>query len=161
LENADASIPILASFLVPTMSLSCAHIRLCSLAAEQKINVYRCRYGDGWTHSVGSIAVEVAPGSLAIDPMQKVLFASLRTNSKLASFAIDSDTGKLKHLSTIALPKGENAASVGTDRTGRWLLSALIWHSSRSPDQRGRYHRNARDPNREDGKDCSLYHNQS
>lgn len=111
-------------FLVPTMSLSAHTFVYVSLAAEQKINVYRLDTATGGLTPVGSIAVESAPGSLAIDPMQKVLFASLRTNSKLASFAIDSDTGKLKHLSTIALPKGENAASVGTDRTGRWLLSA-------------------------------------
>src|SRR5262249_23200582 len=44
--------------------------------------------------------------------------------SALASFGIDPATGSLKQLSTAALPKGENAAFVGTDRTGRWLLSA-------------------------------------
>jgi 6-phosphogluconolactonase len=42
----------------------------------------------------------------------------------LASFRIDPATGKLKALGTAALPKGENAVFVGTDRTGGWLLSA-------------------------------------
>jgi 6-phosphogluconolactonase len=68
--------------------------------------------------------VDGAPGALAVDPHKKFLFASLRTTSTLASFAIDPATGKLKHLSTAELPKGENAAFVSTDRSGRWLLSA-------------------------------------
>ena len=59
-----------------------------------------------------------------VDPQKKFLFASLRTNSTLASFGIDPATGKLKLHSTAQLPKGENAAFVGTDRTGRWLVSA-------------------------------------
>jgi 6-phosphogluconolactonase len=59
-----------------------------------------------------------------VDPQRRFLFASLRTTSSLASFRIDPATGKLKHISTAALPKGENAAFVGTDRSGRWLLSA-------------------------------------
>src|SRR5262249_22349118 len=45
-------------------------------------------------------------------------------NSTLASFRLDPATGKLKPIGTVQLPKGENAAFVGTDRTGRWLLSA-------------------------------------
>ena len=35
-----------------------------------------------------------------------------------------SQTSPVSRSNTAALPKGENAAFVGTDRTGRWLLSA-------------------------------------
>jgi len=95
-----------------------------SMAPEQKIQVYRLDSKDGKLTAVEALAVEGAPGSLSVDPQKKFLFASLRTTSALASFHIDPSTGKLTHLSTAALPKGENAAFVATDRTGRWLLSA-------------------------------------
>jgi 6-phosphogluconolactonase len=95
-----------------------------SMAPEQKIQVYRLDPVDGKLTPVESVAVEGTPGSLGVDPQKKFLFASLRSNSTLASFRIDPATGKLKRLGTAALPKGENAAFVGTDRTGRWLLSA-------------------------------------
>jgi 6-phosphogluconolactonase len=61
---------------------------------------------------------------LGVDPQKRYLFASLRSTSRLASFAIDASTGKLKLLSTAELPANENAAFVGTDRSGNWLLSA-------------------------------------
>jgi len=95
-----------------------------SMAPEQKIQVYRLDPKEGRLTEVEAVAVEGAPGALGVDPQRKFLFASLRSNSSLASFRIDSSTGKLKPLSSAALPKGDNAAFVGTDRTGRWLLSA-------------------------------------
>ncbi|MGL4555371.1 MAG: lactonase family protein, partial [Gemmataceae bacterium] len=58
------------------------------------------------------------------DPEKKFLFASLRSTDRLASFALDPATGKLTLINTATLPKGANATALGTDRTGRWLLSA-------------------------------------
>lgn len=119
--------------LVTTMNLSAETFVYVSLAPEQKIRVYHLRPIKGLTNVAGlyhelalvdDLAVSGSPGALAIDPQKRFLVASLRTNSTLASFAIDSTTGKLKPLSTAALPKMENAAFVATDRTGRWLLSA-------------------------------------
>src|SRR5262245_41432630 len=95
-----------------------------SMAPEQKIQVFRLDPEEGKLTPVETVAVEGAPGALAVDPQKKFLFASLRTNSTLASFRLDSATGKLKPLGTVQLPAGANAAFVGTDRTGRWLLSA-------------------------------------
>ena len=95
-----------------------------SMAPEQKIQVYRLEPAGGKLTPVAAIAVAGAPGALAVDPKKKFLFASLRTNSTLASFRIDPRTGRFKRLSTARLPRGENAAYVGTDGTGRWLLSA-------------------------------------
>lgn len=118
------------SFLTIALSLASARnaggetFVYVSLAPEQKIQVYRLDPADGKLTPVESVAVEGAPGSLNVDPQKKFLFASLRSNSALASFRIDPATGKLKPLNTVALPAGENAAFVGTDRTGRWLLSA-------------------------------------
>src|SRR5262249_24326164 len=95
-----------------------------SMAPEQKIQIYRLDPQNGKLTAVEAMAVEGAPGALAVDLQKKFLFASLRSTNTLASFGLDPATGKLKLLSTAPLPKGENAAFVGTDRTGRWLLSA-------------------------------------
>src|SRR5262245_2215297 len=81
-----------------------------SMAPEQKIQIYRLDPATGMLTAVDTVAVEGAPGSLAVDPQKRFLFASLRTTSTLGSFRIDPMTGKLTHLSTAALPAGENAA---------------------------------------------------
>src|SRR5262245_58486417 len=114
----------LSLFLGLPMSLPADTFVYVSMAPEQKIQVYRLSPKDGKLTSVQVVDVGGAPGSLATDPGRKYLFASLRSTSSLASFRIDPATGKLTALSTASLPKGENAAFVGTDRTGRWLLSA-------------------------------------
>ena len=95
-----------------------------SMAPEQKIQIYRLDPADGSLTPVDAVAVDGAPGSLGVDPRKKFLVASLRTTSKLASFEIDPKSGKLRALGEVALPKGQNAAFVGTDRTGRWVISA-------------------------------------
>jgi 6-phosphogluconolactonase len=111
-------------FLGSAMSLRADTFVYVSKAPEQQIQIYRLAPGEGKLTAVGARAVGGAPGALAVDPRKKFLFASLRTTSTLASFRISPETGTLKPLSTAALPEGENAAYVGTDRTGRWLLSA-------------------------------------
>ncbi len=120
---------LLTSFLFLSwmMKLQADTFVYVSMAPEQKIQIYRLDPKEGKLTAVEAVAVEGGPGALAVNPHQKslkFLFASLRTTSTLASFWIDPQTGKLKHLNTVVLPKGENAAFVGTDRTGRWLLSA-------------------------------------
>lgn len=111
-------------FLGVVMTLHADTIVYVSMAPEQKIQSYRLDAKDGKLTVLEGTAVDGTPGSLAVDPSKKLLFASLRSNSTLASFRIDAATGKLKQLGSAALPKGENAAYVATDRTGRWLLSA-------------------------------------
>lgn len=106
------------------MPLHAATFVYVSLAPEQKIQLYRFDAAEGKLTPVEAIGVDGSPGSLGVDPQKKLLFASLRTNSKLASFRVDGATGKLKQISEVDLPKGENAAFVATDRSGRWLLSA-------------------------------------
>src|SRR5262245_45073354 len=106
------------------MTLSADTFVYVSMAPEQKIQVFRLDAKDGKLTPVETVDVESTPGSLAVDPQKKYLLASLRNNSTLASFRLDPATGKLKQLSTAALGKGENAAYVATDRSGRWLLSA-------------------------------------
>lgn len=111
-------------FLGLAMTLQADTFVYVSMSPEQKVQVYRLDPKDGKLTAVDTTTVEGTPGSLGVDPKKKFLFASLRSNSSLASFSIDPATGKLKPISTAALPKGENAAFVGTDRSGKWLLSA-------------------------------------
>jgi 6-phosphogluconolactonase len=106
------------------MSVNAETFVYVSMAPEQKIQVYRLDPKEGKLAEVETVAVEGTPGALAVDPQKQFLFASLRSTNTLASFRIDPATGKLKPLGTAALPKGENAVNLGTDRTGRWLLSA-------------------------------------
>src|SRR5262245_31646397 len=113
-----------ALFLGSTMSLKADTFVYVSMAPEKKIQIYKLDPADGKLTAVDGLMVEGSPGSLGVDPQKKFLFASLRTTSSLASFSIDPATGKLKQLSTAALPKDENAAFVATDRSGKWLLSA-------------------------------------
>ncbi len=95
-----------------------------SLAPEKAINIYRLNGNDGSLETVDKMSVDGSPGSTFVGASKKLLFASLRTTSKLASFQIEPSTGKLHLVSEVSLPKGENAAFVATDPTERWLLSA-------------------------------------
>jgi 6-phosphogluconolactonase len=115
---------MLVLFLGAVMTLRADTFVYVSMAPEQRIQIYRLEPKDGTLTPVDALAVEGTPGALGVDPRNSYLFASLRSTNTLASFRIDSGTGKLKHLSTAALAKDENAAFVGTDRSGRWLLSA-------------------------------------
>ena len=95
------------------------------MAPEQKIQILSARpeadgnadrrggdRGRGATRRAGRRSAEEVPVRVAAQ------------HQHAGQLRIDPATGKLKPLSTAALPKGENAAFVGTDRTGRWLLSA-------------------------------------
>src|SRR5436190_8366268 len=90
-------------FLGSIMTLQADTFVYVSMAPEQKIQVFRLDPKDGTLTPVEAVMVEGAPGSLAVDPQKRFLFASLRSNSTLASFHIDPATGKLKHLGTASL----------------------------------------------------------
>lgn len=68
----------------------------------------------------------VKPGGstpMAVSPDRKFLYAGLRGDPlAAATFAIDPAGGKLRHLSTAALP--DSMAYLATDRSGQFLLSA-------------------------------------
>src|SRR5436305_4326557 len=100
----------LVLFLGAAMSLQAGTFVYVSMGPEQKIQIYRLDPKEGKLTPVEAMAVEGTPAALAVDPQKKHLFASLRSNSSLASFRIDPATGKLKLLGTVALPKGEAAA---------------------------------------------------
>ena len=60
---------------------------------------------------------------LAVTPDRRFLYAALRSEPfSVSSFAIDRETGRLRHLS--AAPLAASMAYIVTDRTGRFLLGA-------------------------------------
>jgi 6-phosphogluconolactonase len=95
-----------------------------SMAPEQKIQIFRLDPADGKLSPAATVSVDGTPGALSLDPAQRYLFASLRSISTLASYRIDPATAGLTPISAAALPQGENAAHLATDRSGRWLFSA-------------------------------------
>ena len=95
-----------------------------SKAPEKQIQIFRLSSADGKLTEVDTVKVDGIPGAIAVDPQKMYMIVSLRSTASLASFAIDSNTGKIKQLSTAPLEKGADAAFVGTDRTGRWIISA-------------------------------------
>lgn len=111
------------AFASLTMTVHAASFVCVSKGPEKQIQVFKLDEAGGLT-AVQAVDVAGSPGSLATDPGRRFLYASIRTTNQLASFRIDPHTGKLSAIGTAELAQGDNAAFVGTDRTGRWLLSA-------------------------------------
>ena len=60
---------------------------------------------------------------MAVSPNKKFLYAGFRGEPQIvATFAIDSKSGKLSHVGNG--PLDDSMAYIATDRTGKWLLSA-------------------------------------
>ncbi len=92
-------------------------------ASNHKIVVYAFDNASGKLREVEAFEVNAAPGSLAVSPDRKFLYASLRSTSELASYALGAE-GKLTPISKISLEPMANATYVATDRTGKFLLTA-------------------------------------
>ena len=93
-------------------------------SGDNAIKIFRMHDSEGTLEKVDVVEVGGAPGSLGVDPRRQFLFASIRTTTSLASFALDSATGKLRPINRTPLAEGANAAYVGTDRSGKFLFAA-------------------------------------
>ncbi|RMG38919.1 MAG: lactonase family protein [Planctomycetota bacterium] len=93
-----------------------------SLAGEERIAVFT--YRDGQRRLSRRFEKKVAgrPGCLTFRRDGAVLFAALRGTGKLASYAVDSESGRLTLLS--AADVEADPAYVRLDRTEKWLFSA-------------------------------------
>lgn len=90
---------------------------------NQKIAAYELDDDSGKLSLVEVLDVKAAPGSLAVDPARRHLFASLRSASQIASYRL-AQSGKLELIGTTTLAPTANATYVATDRTGKYLFSA-------------------------------------
>jgi 6-phosphogluconolactonase len=92
-----------------------------SLAGDKRIAVYQADLRDGSLKHRADVAIDGEPGALTVDSSHHFLFASVRSEGKLAAFRIGR-TGQLKILSTV--PAGADPAYLSTDKRGRFLLCA-------------------------------------
>lgn len=95
-----------------------------SKAPEEEIQIYKLNPADGSLSEVETVKVGGQPGAIGFDPTHKFMYASIRSTNSIAAYQVDAATGKVKLLNTVPLTFGQNAAFVGTDRTGKWLISA-------------------------------------
>lgn len=121
----NLAVPLLAFSTLPATGALADTYTYVSLAGDSKIAIYRMNTETGALTRTGEVAVEGAPGALAVDPERKFLFASLRPGKGLASFKIDPATGGLTPIGKA--PVTADAAFVGTDLSGRYLLSAYYF----------------------------------
>jgi 6-phosphogluconolactonase len=92
-------------------------------AGTQAIVLYHFDEQTGKLKEVSRTNVGTAPGSLAVYPQRRLLFASLRTNAEIGAFKI-GEAGKLTEINRTELGSGANAAYVAADKDGHYLLAA-------------------------------------
>ena len=74
------------------------------------------------------VLVEGGPAPLAINPRKEVLYVGRRDSQEIASYRIDARTGRISLIG--AAPLQGEPVYVGTDRTGRFVLSAYYYQST-------------------------------
>ncbi len=93
-----------------------------SLGGESRILIYNMDSASGVLTRRSDVFVDGSPGSLGVDPSGSTLYAALRSTESVSAFRIDPAEGGLELLGTT--PIGFNPVFVGTDRTGRYLLTS-------------------------------------
>ena len=92
-------------------------------ADSQEISVLSLDRSNGALTPVETVPVGGTVMPLALSPDKRVLYAAMRSQPyRVASFAIDAATGRLKKLGESAL--ADSMANIDTDRSGRWLFAA-------------------------------------
>ena len=94
-----------------------------SNADSQEISVLALDRASGALTPIETVPVGGTVMPLALSPDKRVLYAALRSQPfRVASFAIDPASGRLKKLGEAAL--ADSMANIDTDRSGRWLFAA-------------------------------------
>jgi 6-phosphogluconolactonase len=93
-----------------------------SESGDKRIAVYTLDEATGDLTRSGTMDLPGAPGSLAVSPDRRHLYAAVRSSRQFATLAINPATGLLAE--PVLTPPGINAAYVHVDKTGRWLLAA-------------------------------------
>lgn len=88
-----------------------------SESGEKRIAVWSLDESSGELTRLGEAALPGAPGSLALSPDRRHLYASVRSAKQFATLDVDAKTGALSN-PTFA-DAGFNAAYVFADKTGR------------------------------------------
>ena len=118
----------LSLLLVPALaaiggSASVATWVYISNADSQDISVLELDRAQGTLKPVESVNVGGTVMPMAVSPDKRFLYAALRSQPfRVASFAIDGASGKLRKLGEA--PLADSMANIDTDATGRWLFAA-------------------------------------
>jgi 6-phosphogluconolactonase len=113
---------LFAAFSLLDSALAAPLVVYVSESADKRIAIYQLDATTGELKLTGVADLPGAPGSLAISPDRKHLYASVRSLKQFATFPVDAKTGALGAPSLA--DAGFNAAFVHVDKTGRWLLAA-------------------------------------
>lgn len=94
-----------------------------SNADSQEISVLQMDRANGALTAIETINVGGTVMPMAISPDKKMLYAALRSQPfRVASFAIDPASGRLKKLGEAAL--ADSMANIDVDKSGKWLFAA-------------------------------------
>ncbi len=93
-----------------------------SEGGDNRIGIYAMDPATGDLTRTGSTDLPGAPGSLALSPDHKHLYAAVRSTKEFATLVVDPKTAGLGN--PVLAPAGFNPVYVCPDKTGRWLLSA-------------------------------------
>ncbi|MBE7494886.1 MAG: lactonase family protein [Verrucomicrobiaceae bacterium] len=113
---------IFAFFCLASVAIAGPTIVYVSESGEKCVAVWSLDESSGELTRLGEARLPGAPGSLAISPDRRHLYASVRSAKQFATLDVDAKTGALSN-PTYA-DAGFNAAYVFADQTGRWLLAA-------------------------------------
>ena len=104
-------------------SVPAASVVYVSNADSQEISVLGLDRASGALTPIETVNVGGNVMPLALSPDKRVLYAALRSQPyRVASFAIDAGSGRLKKLGEA--PLADSMANIDVDRSGRWLFAA-------------------------------------
>jgi len=111
------------AFMSSSITAHAATVVYVSNADSQEISVLSLDKATGALNAIETVPVGGTVMPMAVSPDKRVLYAALRSQPfRVASFAIDPASGKLKKLGEAAL--ADSMANIDTDRSGRWLFAA-------------------------------------
>lgn len=126
-----AAITLLASLIAASAADHKSFVYV-SAGADNRILLYHLDTKSGELTEHGSFAADKGPGSLALHPDGKHLYAALRSNQSAATYELNTADGSLKQIGIT--PLVNNPVYLAIDHTGRFLLMA-----SYNGDQAGTY----------------------
>ncbi|MBX3013500.1 MAG: beta-propeller fold lactonase family protein [Caldilineaceae bacterium] len=99
------------------------YIAYMAIGGENKLLRFELNPTDGALTLQRELALEGAPGPLAVDPTQRILYVGLRSTCRLVSFQIEPKQGELTPLGS-AVVLDSDPCYLATDKSGRFLLAA-------------------------------------
>ena len=100
------------------------HYAYIAVGGGEKILTFKMTPENGELQLLRELTLGGAPGPLAVDPTQRLLYAGLRSTREIVSFRIAPQDGDLSAFGN-AVSLDADPCYLSTDRRGRFLLSAF------------------------------------